>query len=127
MSNPTSITKQHENHTEWLNKLLFYKDDLIVMQHHLDKNLKKIIEKDLVKSVEHFKNEFSKQAKQIDILKHGNNVNETLFGKLVTDVTVDTNKSKILNHYEHTKKIEEFEIASNTLRKEFMTFLVKCM
>ena len=79
----TSIIGQHAEHVEWANKLLFYKDDLTVMQNRLDEIAKKNTANDVMKSVEHFQNQFKIQREQIDLLKHEINVHEDAIEKSI--------------------------------------------
>jgi len=127
MNTQTPIFTQHAEHLEWLNKLLFYTDDLMIMQNRLDEIAKKSKEPDVMKSVEHFQNQFKIQHEQIDILKHDINAHEHILFENVEHNPTASDHRKVPEHPEHRQKVERFEELFASLRKEFMNFAAKCM
>ena len=127
MSTQTLITKQHQENTAWINKLLFYKDDLMVMQHRLDEVTSKNNAADFLKEVEHFQNQFLIQSEQIDILKHDVKQRENLIEKEVNNNPVASDHRRIEEDTELTNRLTTFENLFTELRKELLTFIAKWM
>ena len=51
MSNTESVYKQHEENTEWINKLNFYKDEIRIMNGRLEEIASKNSSKDALADV----------------------------------------------------------------------------
>ena len=60
----------HEEHVQWINKMLFYKDEIKVMQNRLSEVAGKNTNHEVQAMVEHFQNQLIVQNEQADILKH---------------------------------------------------------
>lgn len=127
MNTQKSITALHTEHQEWLNTLLFYKDDLKVFQNRLDEVAKKNNAKEVLMSIEHFQNQFKIQHEQIDILKHEINEHESQIEKSINDNPVASDHRHMDDHTDHRDKMKRFEELFSALRKELMSFLVKWM
>lgn len=127
MKTQNLILNQHTEHNEWLNKLLFYKDDLTIMQNRLDEIAKKNTSTDVMKSVEHFQNQFIIQRGQIDILKHDINIHEDFIVKSINENPIASDHRSADDHKDHRQKIERFEELFALLRKDLMSFLAKWM
>jgi hypothetical protein len=127
MSTQTSITKLHIEHIEWLNKLLFYKDDLKIMQHRLEEVAAKNNSKECLIQVEHFQNQFKIQNEQIDILKHEIKQDESLIEKSISDNPVASDHRKLQDNGLLRVGMLRFEELFAAMRKELMTFLSKWM
>lgn len=121
------ILTQHTEHNEWLNKLLFYKDDLTIMQNRLNEIAKQILSTDVMKSVEHFQNQFIIQREQIDILKHEINKREDEIIKSINENPIASDHRRTDDHKDHREKIERFEELFALLRKDLLSFLAKWM
>ena len=127
MNTEKSLMSLHIEHKEWLNKLSFYKDDLVVMQHRLNTIAQKNTSAEVMKGVEHFQNQVIIQNEQIDILHHEINEHEKSIEKSISDNPVGSDHRKMHDHSEHRDKIARFEVLFAELRKELMTFLSKWM
>ena len=127
MSTQTSITTMHAEHTEWLNKLLFYKDDLKIMQHRLEEVAAKNNSKECLIQVEHFENQFKIQNQQIDILKHEIKQDESLIEKSINDNPFASDHRKLQDNGSLRDGMQRFEELFAAMRKELMTFLSKWM
>jgi hypothetical protein len=127
MTTQTLITKQHQENTVWINKLLFYKDDLKVMQNRLDEVTSKNNAADFLKEVEHFQNQFIIQNEQIDILKHDVKQRENLIEKEVAANPVASDHRRLEEDSALTDRLNRFEDLFSSLRKELLTFIAKWM
>ena len=57
MSTQKTIYQLHEEHKTWLNKLLFYKDELSIMQNRISEIAQKNTSKEVLSLVERFQNQ----------------------------------------------------------------------
>ena len=127
MGTQTLITKQHRENTTWINKLLFYKDDLKVMQNRLDEVTSKNNAAEFLKEVEHFQNQFIIQNEQIDILKHDVKQRENLIEKEVSANPVASDHRRLEEDSALNNRLVTFENLFTDLRKELLTFIAKWM
>jgi hypothetical protein len=54
----------HEEHLQWINKMLFYKDEMKVMQNRLSEVARKNTDREVQALVEHFQNQLIVQNEQ---------------------------------------------------------------
>src|SRR5688572_300254 len=68
------IYTQHEENKEWMNNILFYKDELQIMEHRIQEIASKYTSKETLANVEHFQNQLIVQRNNLDTLKHEINI-----------------------------------------------------
>jgi hypothetical protein len=123
----TNIYQQHSEHTEWLNKLAFYKDELSIMQKRLDEIGAKNTANDVLKDVEHFQNQIIIQNNNVDtIKKHINREEKIIQANIAANPTASDHR-KIEDHTEEREMVEGFVDNFEKIRKEYNTFLSKRM
>jgi hypothetical protein len=127
MNTQIALVDLHLEHKEWLNKLLFYKDDLKIMQIRLDEIASKNNHQEVLVFVERFQNQFKIQNEQIDFLKHDikqhvNNIEESIINNPIA-----SNHRKMDDHAEERQKMIRFEELFAELRKDLLSFLSKWM
>jgi hypothetical protein len=127
METKKTIYQLHEEHKTWLNKLLFYKDELKIM----DKRIFEVVEKNTSKEVralaDHFNNQLIIQKEQIDILTHDIKSHELYLEAAVLDNPNAINNEKFSDHKNHRESIATFEKLFKELREELIDFLSKWM
>jgi hypothetical protein len=123
----TTIYSQHYEHTEWLNKLSFYVDEISVMQNRIEEIAKKNTAKEVKIKIEHFQNQLLIQKKNIDALKRHIKDDERLLQDNIMKNETAVDHRKIEDHLAERKDIEDFENNFNNLRKEFNLFLAEWM
>lgn len=116
----------HQEHTEWLNKLSFYADDLTVMQGRLEEIVSKNNAPDFLAKAEHFQNQFIMRKEQIDVLRHDINDHETYVANKVSDNPAASGVT-LHDHAKERDNVESFESAFNAMRREFVEFVSKYM
>jgi hypothetical protein len=121
------ITLLHGEHSEWMGKLSFYNDDLVVMRKRLDDVVKRNNSNEFLTSLEHFKNQIVAQQDQIDQLMHEINEHEDVLENILSHRPAASDHRKMNDHPEHREKIARFEELFRTMRKEQMIFLAKWM
>ena len=127
METKKTIYQLHEEHKTWLNKLLFYKDELKIM----DKRILEVAEKNTSKEVralaDHFSNQLIIQKEQIDILTHDIKSHELFLEAAVLDNPHAIDHEKFSDHKKHRQSITTFEKLFKELREELIDFLSKWM
>lgn len=127
METKKTISELHEEHKTWLNKLLFYKDELKIMDNRILEVAKKNTSKEVQSLIDHFNNQLIIQKEQIDILSHDIKSHELYLDAAAIDSPKDIDKEKFLDHKKHRESIVIFEKLFKDLREELIDFLSKWM
>jgi hypothetical protein len=122
-----TIYELHEEHKTWLNKLLFYKDELIIMDNRILEVAKKNTSKELRSLADHFNNQLIIQKEQIDILTHDIKSHELYLEAATLNGHKGIDSEKFLDHKNHRESIAIFEKLFKDLRDELIDFLSKWM
>jgi hypothetical protein len=118
----TKLFDQHSEHTEWLNRLAFYNDEIRIMQSRIEEIARKNTKKEVMKEVEHFQNQVQIQTRNIQDLKHSISVAENRVKAAIFANPVASDHRVADNHPEEKEKFEGFEKNFNSLWQEFKTF-----
>lgn len=121
------IYQLHEEHTQWLNNLTFYKDEMAIMQNRIAEVATKNNSQDVLKQIEHFQNQLIIQKEQMDILSHEIREHESGLVNEVKKNEVAVDHRKMPDHNKHREGVAAFEKIFNDLRKELNQFLTKWM
>lgn len=121
------VFAQHEENVEFLKKLAFYKDDLVVLQNRLDEVASKNSADDCLVYVERFQNQIKIQSNTIDELRHDVKQDENRIEKEILDNPVAVDHRSIPYHEAEKEKVENFERVFNELRAEMNSFFAKWM
>jgi hypothetical protein len=127
MDRPKNIYQLHEEHKTWLNKLLFYKDELTIMQRRIAEIAQKNTSHEILAMVERFQNQLIIQKEQIDILNHDIKGHESQLEAAVKHNPTAIDHQKFEDHPELRDRVEVFEKMFNELRGELIRFLSKWM
>ena len=127
METTKRIFQLHEEHKTWLNKLLFYKDELSIMTNRLSEVAKKNTSREVRSLVDHFQNQLVIQKEQIDFLNHDIKSHESYLDAAVRKNVNNIEQSKFSDHTKHRESIAVFEKLFKELREEMIDFLSKWM
>jgi hypothetical protein len=127
MEKVKTINELHEEHKIWLNKLLFYEDELIIMAGRIAEIEKKNSSDEVLAMVDHFQNQLVIQKEQIDILKHDIKSHELFLEGAIIKNHDSIDAEKFTDHKKHRESIVVFEKIFNELRVELIQFLSKWM
>jgi hypothetical protein len=127
MSNTESIYKQHEENTEWMNKLNFYKDEIRIMNGRLEEIASKNSSKDALADVERFQNQLIIQRNNIDNISHEVKMNEEALIAEIKTNPIAVDHRKVENHNKEKDLVDSFEKNINNLRDDFNRFSAKWM
>ncbi len=122
-----SIYKQHEENTDWLNRLDFYKEDIKILTKRLEEIASKNSAAEVLSEVERFQNQFIIQNNNIDEIKHLVKENEDLLKKEIESNPVAVDHRKMEYHEKEKELVEAFEKNFNSLRDDYNTFSSKWM
>jgi hypothetical protein len=124
MSND-NLTKDTAEHSEWLNGLDFYKEDILILEKRLLELASRKGNFDMSRGIEHFQNQFLIQRNTIDELRHSIREHVSNFGRMVA---VEDASKEIPHQHMHESLKDgylSFEKVMNELRHEFNDFLTK--
>ncbi len=127
METTKTIYQLHEEHKTWLNKLLFYKDELSIMTNRLSEVAKKNTSAEVRSVVDHFHNQLVIQKEQIDLINHDIKSHESYLDAAVRKNSNDIEHAKFSDHTKHRESIAVFEKLFKELREELIDFLSKWM
>lgn len=127
MTTKTFIYDQHQENQDWLKRLDFYKEEIIILRERLEEVTAKNNAPEFLKQVEHFQNQFIIQRNHIDELAHEIKADENNLISEIKDNPVAVDHRKLENHDDEANYIAYFEQNFATLRAEFNRFLAKWM
>lgn len=117
----------HEEHKEWTSKLMFYKDEIKVMQNRISEIASKNSSKDVLSTVEHFQNQLIVQRNNMDELAHSINEHEAYLIKKAKENHTAIDHKAVNDHPKMRDSFNSFEKVFNEIRKELNVFLSKSM
>lgn len=115
----------HGEHREWLNKLDFYKDDLVVLRQRLEGVAARNTARDIMAQVEHFQNLFIIQRNEIDEFRHAIKEHENELQAVINKNPVALNRQRITDHPEYRERMERFEKLFHEFRSDLLQFVSK--
>ncbi len=121
------VYTQHEENKIWMNNLLFYKDEIKIMNGRIAEIASKNTSTEVLAQVEHFQNQLLIQSNQIDTLKHEINIDNDTISKEIKKNTTAVEHRSIEDHAVIREGIVSFEKIFNSLKAELNGFLIKWM
>ena len=121
------IYTQHEENKEWASNLLFYKDEMKIMENRLAEITSKNTSKEILAQVEHFQNKLIIQKEDNYKIAHEINTNNhTLNHEIEKNITAVDHRS-VKDHSVIRDNVKSFESNFITFKAELNTFLSKWM
>lgn len=118
-----SITHMSNAHSDWLRGLDFYKQELNILKNRLTEIAGKNTDKDVMRDVEHFENQFEIQAENIHKLKHDIKYNVKMAGREALNSGAGYIDGFLLDqHFYLGERYETEERTVNDLRQSFNQF-----
>lgn len=121
------IYTQHVENSEWISKLKFYDDEILILQNRLSEIASKNNQTEVTAQIEQFQNKFILQQNNIDEIAHKINLNEEALIKEINANPVAVDHRKTEYHASEKESVEWFENNFNSLRTDFKTFAAKWM
>ena len=122
-----TVNELHEEHKTWLNKLLFYKDELSIMAKRISEVAEKNTSMEVRSLLDHFNNQLIIQKEQIDLLNHDIKSHESYLEAELNDNHTIIGHQKFADHKNHRESIATFEKLFSDLRGELIDLLSKWM
>ena len=123
----TSIYSQHQEHSQWLNILSFYADDILIMQKRIEEIARKNNAKEVNLKIEHFQNQLIIQKNNMDEIKHTIKQDERHLQAEVLKNETAVDHRKVEDHAQEREDLKAFENNFNKLRKELNVFAAQWM
>ena len=121
------IYTQHGENKEWASNLLFYKDEIKIMENRLQEIVSKNTSKEILAQVEHFQNQLIIQKDQVDRINHEINLNNNaIVGEIKKSIIASDHRS-MGDHTVIRDNMKSFESIFISLKIELKTFLSKWM
>ena len=127
MKEKTFIFDQHAENQDWLKRLDFYKEELLIVNERLEELTRKNNDSNFLKEVEHFQNQFVIQRNSIDELGHNIRSNENQLIQEINQNPVAVDHRKVETHEAEAEFMGYFEKNFANLRAEFNQFASKWM
>ena len=127
MATNESIYKQHEENTEWLKKLDFYKDEISILKGRLEELATKNNAQYVLAEVEHFQNQFIIQRNNIDEIAHKVREHEQSLLEEIKSNPIAVDHRKVEYHAVEQDLVNSFEKVFNEVREDFNKFSSKWM
>ena len=122
MHTKQQLMELHAEHSEWQNKIRFYKEQLKNFENELSEFVKQNDSGEQMAAVEHFQNQFILQNENLDIMRHDFKQHENEIESIQKGQHANPNASLIGNHDLHREKLDGFEKIFHDLRTEFHSF-----
>lgn len=120
----TSSIKTTANHYgEWKNSLSFYKDELTIFKNRLTEIVSKNNSKEIMKTVEHFENQFLLQSENIDILQHDISTHLNTMAGEIKEHAGHISSGQLAEDAQLKDRFESESKVFTELRDEFMQFI----
>lgn len=116
----------HVEHSQWLENLRFYSDELRFLKDKLSEVTAKYTSASVLKQSEHYQNQFIIQENEIAELKHFINEHERFIEKNLGSNPAADHKS-MADHLMERDRMETFEKLFKELKTDFKKFLSKTM
>lgn len=127
MNADQSSYRQHSEHSEWLNKLDFYKDEIKIFTGRLEEIANKNSVKEALAEVEKFQNQLIVQRNNIDEIEHVIHLGEQKVESEIHDHNIGANHKKLGGHKEEAELVTTFEKNFIGLKEDFNRFSSKWM
>lgn len=127
MSKQEALYDVHQDHTEWLSKLNFYKDEIKILQNRLEEIASKNNQQEVLSEVEKYQNQFIIQRNNIDEIAHIINLDEQALQDEVNSNPIAVDHRKVGDHSNQRDLVLTFEKNFNDLREDYNKFSAKWM
>lgn len=117
----------HQEHSEWISKLNFYKDEIKIFKTRLEEIVLKNNTHEVLAEVEKFENQFKIQRNNIDEIAHKITLDEDELQDEVKSNPVAIDHRKVGDHSEQRDLVLTFEKNFNEIRQEYNKFSAKWM
>ncbi|WP_448518949.1 hypothetical protein [Rhodoflexus sp.] len=126
-SDKVHINELHAEHTEWMQHLAHYAQEISYLQAMLDDLAKRNNSDDFRKRLSHFQNQLIIQKEQLDILKHDIRVHEDFLVAQAQKQTETIHRRLFGDHAEEREKLMTYQQLFGEMKAELLDFAAKWM
>jgi hypothetical protein len=127
MESKKHINELHVEHSEWLSKISFYKEEMQSFNNRLSDLVKANTIIEVTAQVEHFQNQFIRHNEVMDELKHEIRGHEEKLVQQVEANPVASDHRSVADHEGLRDKMVTFEKIYTELKQEFTHFLSRSL
>lgn len=110
------------DHELWDNEMKFYKNELEIFEHRLEQDVDQLQEKQALRELERFQNQFIRQNEVLDILNKKVRQNRKSISKETVDGSVFHNSITMEKYKALRNEFEVFEKIYFDLKRNFVDF-----
>ena len=127
MHTKQQLMELHAEHSEWQNKIRFYKEQLKNFENELSEFVKQNDSGEQMAAVEHFQNQFIMQREHLDIMRHDFKQYENAIEHMQEHAIDKTAEGLHVLQENNSDRLLQFEKLFHELRHEFYAFLNKSL
>ncbi len=122
-----TVQELHEEHLAWMNELQFAEDELGIYQRRLEDLVRKRQDREMMRALEHFQNQFVRQQEVINDLKHRMRRHEHRITSLVKEAggKKDVDEIFATDHKVLREDMAQFRKLFQELKMDFYRFLAR--
>lgn len=110
------------DHELWDNEMKFYRNELEIFEHRLEQDVVRLTDKEALRKLEHFQNQFIRQNEVLDILNKKVRQNRKAIARESVEGSVFHNSVTMEKYKGLRSEFEMFEKIYFDLKKEFVDF-----
>ena len=110
------------DHELWDNEMKFYRNELEIFEHRLEQDVVRLTDREPLRELEHFQNQFIRQNEVLDILNKKVRKNRKNIARNAVDGKVDSDHELMVNYKSLRDEFEMFEKIYYNLKIKFLDF-----
>jgi len=110
------------DHELWDNEMKFYRNELEIFEHRLEQDVVRLTDKEALRQLEHFQNQFIRQNEVLDILNKKVRKNRKNIARVSVDGKVADDHELLKNYVSLRDEFETFEKIYYDLKRKFVDF-----
>ncbi|HEX2607930.1 MAG TPA: hypothetical protein VHK91_11145 [Flavisolibacter sp.] len=123
METKTSFTQAHLENQLWANELEFYRDEIAIMERHLQIVASNNTKTEVTDKADWYRNQFARYRDRINELESELNLAETKMALFAQeDASVDLDEVNVADHFQFREKMEGFTADYQELKNGFRRY-----
>ncbi|MFQ5445490.1 MAG: hypothetical protein ACE5FF_01040 [Saprospiraceae bacterium] len=113
----------HIEHSLWMNELKFVKEEISIFEGYLEDLTKKRQDREMLRGLEHFQNQFIRQKEVLDILAHDIKASERTLAANAKDNPEASENLEVDDHQYLFERFQQFQKLYAELKEDFRVFM----
>jgi hypothetical protein len=110
------------DHELWDNEMKYYRNELEIFENRLEQDVVRLSDKEALRKLEHFQNQFIRQNEVLDILNKKVRKNRNNIARNTVNDVVPNGHELMVNYKSLREEFEIFEKIYYGLKQEFVAF-----